>query len=110
MGPQEEFSLLLRSLRNQSKVGCSHGKEVRWPRETLIRTAKSFASPICIPWAIENHASKMISSNMILHSEKHFFMIDIFVTKILCQKICIIFFNYIVPLHIPLHTVCICLC
>ena len=36
MQPQEEFSLLLRSLRNQSKGGCLHGNEVRWPRETLI--------------------------------------------------------------------------
>ena len=65
MGHQEEISLLLQSQGNQSKVGCSHGNEVRWPRETLIRIAKSFASPICIPWAMENYAS--LPSDMILH-------------------------------------------
>ena len=79
MGPQEEFSLLLRSQGNQSKVGRSHGNEVRWPRETLIRTAKSFASPICIPWAMENHASlpsnMMLSKTSSIHVKHHQFTV-----------------------------------
>ena len=80
MGPQEEFSLLLRSLRNMSKVGCLHGNEARWPRETLIRSAKSFASPICIPWPRKNHAS--LHSNLSLHPEQQFFMIHNIFKKI----------------------------